>query len=114
MFSVSPSFEVHFHPGVPSRSLRNKEGLLTAAYECGILTEDPRDTFLAGKKSSQPSEWNDLDYPSELWKKGKSLNRERSVLACLMAHLNAMRFAVENGFDVILEDNVRMAKDLER
>jgi hypothetical protein len=113
MFSTSSSFRVTFIPGVPSRSIRNKEGLLNAAYKSGILTEDPQTTFLAGKPSSQTSEWDDMDYPSELWKKGKSLNRERSVLACLMAHLNAMKFAVENDYDIILEDNVRMPKDLE-
>eukprot|EP00518_Triparma_eleuthera_P008439 CAMPEP_0182486380 /NCGR_PEP_ID=MMETSP1319-20130603/46952_1 /TAXON_ID=172717 /ORGANISM="Bolidomonas pacifica, Strain RCC208" /LENGTH=201 /DNA_ID=CAMNT_0024688457 /DNA_START=1 /DNA_END=603 /DNA_ORIENTATION=- len=49
-----------------------------------------------------------MDYAEELWRKGRSLNRERSVLACLMAHLKAMREAVEGGYDVILEDNVRI------
>ena len=56
----------------------------------------------------------------ELWAKAKTLNRGRSVLACVMAHLMAMKTLVgdqdENAclgsadssrFDFILEDNVR-------
>ena len=60
----------------------------------------------------------------ELWRKAKTLNRDRSVLACTLAHLMAMKTLVgektENdttfrsdtteedaGFDFILEDNVR-------
>lgn len=81
---------------------------MSHAYKSGLLIEDPSETFLVGKKTSQKGLWPDLDYAEELWRKGRSLNRERSVLACLMAHLNAMKYAVENCIDVIIEDNVRI------
>ena len=87
--------------------------MMRNAYESGLLTEDPNATFLAGKKGSQKGIWPDMDYAEELWKKGRSLNRERSVLACLMAHLKAMRAALEGGYDVILEDNVRILESHE-
>ena len=105
------NFTLTFSPGVLSRELRNREGLLGHAFNAGILVEDPTCTFFAGSVSSQKGQWPDVDYPSDLWKKGRSLGRERSVLACLLAHLNAMRTAVEGGFDVIIEDNVRVTKD---
>ncbi|GMH64935.1 hypothetical protein TrST_g9654 [Triparma strigata] len=111
MFSspnLKGDFDLHFIDGVPSRSLRNKPGLMSHAYKAKLLVEDPEKTFLAGKKTFQRGLWPDLDYAEELWRKGRSINRERSVLACLFAHLNAMAYAVENGFDVIIEDNVRV------
>ncbi|KAL3782075.1 hypothetical protein ACHAW5_000696 [Stephanodiscus triporus] len=74
-----------------------------------------------------------LPYSVEIWRKAKTLNRDRSVLACALAHLSAMRTLVGEGgvgedggggaledggddddgggggggFDFILEDNVR-------
>ena len=48
-----------------------------------------------------------LHYSVELWWKSKSISRERGVLACFLAHLIAMRQLVEDGYDLILEDNVR-------
>jgi hypothetical protein len=69
-----------------------------------------------------------LPYSMEIWRKAKTLNRDRSVLACTLAHLRAMRTLVssrenENDdsplddgnssssstaeFDFILEDNIR-------
>jgi len=59
-----------------------------------------------------------LPYSMELWRKAKTLNRDRSVLACTLAHLMAMKTLVgesesdtldgeDGGFDFILEDNVR-------
>eukprot|EP00579_Thalassiosira_antarctica_P012296 CAMPEP_0201921626 /NCGR_PEP_ID=MMETSP0903-20130614/9899_1 /ASSEMBLY_ACC=CAM_ASM_000552 /TAXON_ID=420261 /ORGANISM="Thalassiosira antarctica, Strain CCMP982" /LENGTH=901 /DNA_ID=CAMNT_0048458619 /DNA_START=243 /DNA_END=2948 /DNA_ORIENTATION=+ len=63
-----------------------------------------------------------LPYSMELWRKAKGLNRDRSVLACTLAHLVAMKTLVgdsenendtlddsggDGGFDFILEDNVR-------
>ena len=52
-----------------------------------------------------------VPYSLELWRKAKSLSRDRSVLACTLAHLIAMKTLVgDNGceqFDFILEDNVR-------
>lgn len=50
-----------------------------------------------------------LHYSVELWRKAKSINRGRAVLACTFAHLIAMRTFLEGSFDVILEDNVRAA-----
>lgn len=66
-----------------------------------------------------------LPYSMELWRKGKALNRDRSVFACTLAHLIAMKRMVGknadsendlnssvekcggNDFDFILEDNTR-------
>ncbi|KAL7548544.1 hypothetical protein ACHAWF_011829 [Thalassiosira exigua] len=48
-----------------------------------------------------------LPYCAEVWRKAKTLNRDRTVLACALAHLNAMKTSVEGGYDLILEDNVR-------
>lgn len=69
-----------------------------------------------------------LPYSMEIWRKAKTLNRDRSVLACTLAHLRAMKTLVssrenENDdsplddgnsgssstaeFDFILEDNIR-------
>ena len=62
-----------------------------------------------------------LPYSMEIWRKAKTLNRDRSVLACSLAHLLAMKTLVGEdngnetsvdsndgvGFDFILEDNVR-------
>jgi hypothetical protein len=54
----------------------------------------------------------------ELWRKAKTINRGRSVLACVLAHLMAMKtFTTPSAegdddegclFDVLLEDNVRV------
>jgi hypothetical protein len=109
-----PSFELVFSPGVSSRSLSTKKGLLNACYAAGILMEDPALTTLAEPpaSSSQRGQWDDMDYPSELWKKGKHLARDRAVLACLLAHLTAMPAAVEMRADIIIEDNVRTLRDL--
>lgn len=49
-----------------------------------------------------------LHYCDELWRKVKTINRGRSVLGCILAHLIAMKtFVDDGGFDVLLEDNVR-------
>ncbi|KAL7516052.1 hypothetical protein ACHAWX_001110 [Stephanocyclus meneghinianus] len=56
-----------------------------------------------------------IPYSMELWRKAKSLGRDRSVFACTLAHLIAMKKLVGNRisecehdkFDFILEDNVR-------
>ena len=63
-----------------------------------------------------------LPYSMEIWRKAKTLNRDRSVLACSLAHLLAMKTLVggdhhgndtsvdsndDVGFDFILEDSVR-------
>eukprot|EP00804_Cyclotella_cryptica_P025644 CCRYP_002858-RA/>CCRYP_002858-RA protein AED:0.30 eAED:0.30 QI:0/-1/0/1/-1/1/1/0/545 len=56
-----------------------------------------------------------IPYSMELWRKAKTLGRDRSVLACTLAHLIAMKKLVDSRisecehdkFDFILEDNVR-------
>jgi hypothetical protein len=48
-----------------------------------------------------------MHYSKELWQKAKGINRGRSVLACALAHLVAMKKLVEEDYDFILEDNVR-------
>ena len=48
-----------------------------------------------------------VPYSMELWRKAKTLNRDRSVFGCTLAHLIAMKKAVDENFDIILEDNVR-------
>ena len=48
-----------------------------------------------------------VPYSLELWRKAKTLNRDRSVLGCTLAHLIAMKKLVDEDFDFILEDNVR-------
>eukprot|EP00578_Thalassiosira_sp_NH16_P018318 CAMPEP_0181094044 /NCGR_PEP_ID=MMETSP1071-20121207/9778_1 /TAXON_ID=35127 /ORGANISM="Thalassiosira sp., Strain NH16" /LENGTH=914 /DNA_ID=CAMNT_0023176337 /DNA_START=206 /DNA_END=2950 /DNA_ORIENTATION=- len=63
-----------------------------------------------------------LPYSMEFWRKAKTLNRDRSVLACTLAHLMAMKTLVGEGesdtpdddcrFDFILEDNVRAFADI--
>jgi hypothetical protein len=54
-----------------------------------------------------------VHYSVELWRKAKTINRGRSVLACLLAHLIALQKFTsspddENSFDIIVEDNVRV------
>ena len=122
-----------FSPGVPQRELRNRMNLLAHAGEAGIipehewkalqseeakalLEEDPNTLFdvfeklnvpvLPGRKGSEFDK--SMHYSKELWQKAKGINRGRSVLACSLAHLKAMKTLVEEGYDFILEDNVRV------
>lgn len=66
-----------------------------------------------------------LHYSVEFWRKAKTLNRGRAVLACVFAHLIAMKTFVDShnktdggndsntgGYDIILEDNVRVAPEV--
>lgn len=48
-----------------------------------------------------------LHYAVEIWRKAKTINRGRSVLACMLAHLMAMQKLVAEKYDLLLEDNVR-------
>jgi len=130
-----PAMKAHFEPpafspGVPQRELRNRMGLLTHAGEAGIIPEAEWKAL----SSPEAKRLNDDDpltllhvlddvpvkpgrmggdfdvkmhYAKELWQKGKGINRGRSVLGCALAHLKAMRMLVEEGYDFILEDNVR-------
>lgn len=128
------TFEIEFLPGIHQRTLRNRVGMLRCAHQANIL---PLEEYHALQPiiESESSDFNisevlqnagvvnaienrkgsikdrELYYSEELWRKGKTLNRERAVLACTFAHLMAMRRCVEDDFDVILEDNVRMCRD---
>ena len=119
-----------FSSGIPSRSLRNRQEFLTTAFEVGLVPDDewiaieaaqndPRyeqhpERFweclnnvpvTAGRRGSDHDV--KLHYSRELWQKAKTLNRGRATLACLLAHLRAMKLCVKDGYDFILEDNVR-------
>ena len=136
MFS-DPIMKNHFEKptfsmGVSSRHIRNRMNFLKVAYDAGLLPEkewfevlesvedkryegQPTERFFdclenievtKGRHGSR--EDVELHYTVELWRKAKSINRDRSVLACVFAHLIAMKKFVEDGnFDIILEDNVR-------
>lgn len=119
-----------FSPGIPSRSLRNRYEFLKTAHEVGLVPDnewqaiqsahvDPRyrqhpERFweclndvpvTTGRRGSKHDV--KLHYARELWQKAKALNRGRATMACLLAHLRAMKLCVKEGFDFILEDNVR-------
>eukprot|EP00978_Attheya_sp_CCMP212_P000847 scaffold1767_cov64-Attheya_sp.AAC.4 len=122
-----------FSPGIPSRELRNRLNLLHWAHEAGILPETEWEVIQASVHSIKnkydthldalsellkhvevdpdrkgAESYRELPYSIELWRKAKGLNRDRSVLACTLAHLIAMRTCVEQEYDFILEDNVRV------
>jgi hypothetical protein len=123
----------HFTDGVPSRSLRSRYGFLKAANQAGLLPEaewvaiqeglekhhldtDPSGKWFDECLADVPvapgrlgSEFDvEAHYSAELWRKAKTVNRGRAVLGCTLAHLIAMRKCVTDGYDVILEDNVRV------
>ena len=127
-----------FSPGVSSRDLRNRSRFFQLCQKAGLLpahewdgrlehacTNPPADSHaffdclkdvpvMPGRRGS-PDDVK-LYYCVELWRKAKTINRGRSVLACILAHLIAMKTAVQQqqqdgqdgAFDVILEDNVRI------
>lgn len=121
-----------FSDGVSSRYIRNRFNFLKVANDAGLLPEkewravlesnedkryegQPTERFFdclenievtKGRHGSQ--EDIELHYTVELWRKAKAINRSRSVLACVFAHLIAIKKFMEDGnFDLILEDNVR-------
>ena len=134
-----------FSDGVLSRSLRNRYHFFRIANEAGLLPEqewiaiqnayeqnnilneqnkNKQETFfdcLQGieanttKKRMGSEQDIKLHYSVELWRKSKSINRGRSVLACLFAHLIALKKLVDSSsssdttsFDLIVEDNIRL------
>jgi len=137
MFS-SPAMAEHFEPptfseGVSSRYIRNRFNFFKVANDAGLLPEQEWKTLLEctndGRYYGKPterffdcladvevtkgrqgsSEDTKIHYSVELWRKAKAINRGRSVLACVFAHLIAMKTFVADGtFDLILEDNVRI------
>jgi len=135
LFESSPlceSFEPPtFCPGIPSRSLRNRENFFLHCYTAGLLPEaewealqerfvstayreQPERLFECLKDVPVPTEGrrgSDVDvslhYSVEIWRKAKTLNRGRAVLGCALAHLTALRRLVFEDYDLLLEDNVR-------
>ena len=121
-----------FSPGVPSRDLRNRSNFFQICHQAGILPtaeweqlqqscENPpangrsffeclKDVPVAPDRRGSPSDVK-LHYCDELWRKAKTVNRGRSVLGCILAHLIALRTFVDGDFDVLLEDNVRAPLD---
>jgi GR25 family glycosyltransferase involved in LPS biosynthesis len=133
--TLSDDFESPvFSPGVPARNLRSRSEFFRTAHETGLLPLDEWDALEQGfqdplyqehperffeclrnvpiAKTSDRRKGSKFDleqhYSVELWRKSKTINRGRSVLACLLAHLLAMNRLVEEDFDMILEDNVRL------
>ena len=118
-----------FSPGIPSRHIRNRKRLLHTCYLANLLSDEEWENIENDRSVEMIDESSDdeknisseihirkgrkrdinVPYSVELWRKAKSLGRGRSVFACLLAHLIAMRKSVEDeiGFDIILEDNVR-------
>ena len=89
-FQSLEGFRVEYVDGIPSRSIRRKDDLRAALEEAELV---------------QPG---DDELHQAMWLRCRSLSRDRAVLACYLAHLRAMRKAVQLGADVIFEDNVRM------
>lgn len=121
-----------FSPGISARTLRNRFAFFEVANEVGIIPEaewlaikNGQETYnlqqitetffdcLGGVPVTE-GRWGSqhdkkLHYSVELWRKAKTINRGRSVLACTFAHLIAMKTFVNDGsFDLILEDNIRV------
>jgi len=116
-------------PAIPSRSIRSQYNLLRTAHKAGIIPQeewnaistpenlklvksDPESLLKCLKDVPITPRYNNANvhYCVELWRKAKGLNRGRAVLACVLAHLIAMKTFVESDddkFDVLLEDNVR-------
>lgn len=91
-------FEVGFAQGVSSRDLRTRSGLLSALVETGLLPHSAA-TASVGTEAASVAD--------RVWLQCRNLSRQRAVLACALAHLRAMRRAVEEGWDLICEDNIR-------
>lgn len=120
-----------FSDGIVSRQLKNRFGCLSAAREAGLIPDhewevlertfhdkdypnsDPERYLdclqdvpvLPGRRGS-PNDAK-LHYSVELWRKAKTINRGRAVMACTFAHLIALKRYHAEGFDIMLEDNVR-------
>jgi len=124
-----------FCPGVPARGLRTRQFFFQIAHQAGLIpaaewealqlaSQNPQfqkrpDLFFeclkdvpvtTSRHGSQAHQ--ELHYSVELWRKSKALNRGRNVLGCLLAHLIAMKKLVEENYDIILEDNIRMPLEM--
>ena len=120
-----------FSPGVSSRSLRSRFECLRIAHQVGLIPEAEWQAIRAAKDDGRydnvPERFFDclegvpvtqgrrgseadvaLHYSVEFWRKAKTLNRGRGVLGCLFAHILALETFTTEGFDILLEDNVRL------
>lgn len=119
-------WDVTWTSGVSSRSLRGRHSCLEQLNKAGLIPPDeweiieqvpPSELWESLKdRIPLPSPTDDDKRPKEhysyaFWNKAKTVNRGRSVLGCLLAHLVAMKQFVEGGYDVLLEDNVRWTRD---
>jgi hypothetical protein len=129
---LAADFYVDFAPGIPSRELRTRESFFRHCAAAGLLPADEWEALQTAfktpqfQKSSNTTLWDCLEvipiasgrrgsdydvslhYSVELWRKAKTVNRGRAVLACALAHLVALRRLVMEDFDILLEDNVRL------
>jgi hypothetical protein len=119
-----------FSPGVSSRSLRSRFNFLKIANEAGLLPPEEWTAIknaegnvlyeihaelffncLEGVPVTQGRRGSEYDksvhYSVELWQKAKCISRARAVLGCTFAHLIALKRFTSEGFDVMIEDNVR-------
>lgn len=124
--------DVTFVDGVESRSLRSRSSFLWHCNAAGLLPEEEwkalKEHFEGGGEATMDlskilenvpvhtrrcgANYNsEMHYSKEIWAKGKAINRGRSVFACLLAHLINLRRFVDEEFDLLLEDNVRLDVD---
>ena len=74
------------------------------------LVEDPslaawKDTPINSDRRG--SHWDlSQHYSAEFWRKAKSVGRDRPLLAHTLSHIIAMRRFLEEGFDVMIDENV--------
>lgn len=120
-----------FSDGVPSRGIRSRFTMLETCHRAGLVPDAEWEAIKAKQESlageshcpenffdclnqvpigeSRMGSENDvkLHYSVEFWRKAKTINRGRAVLGCTLAHLIALKRFTAEGFDVMLEDNVR-------
>jgi GR25 family glycosyltransferase involved in LPS biosynthesis len=128
LFAQDDRWDVTWTAGIASRSLRGRQSCLEHLHQAGLLPSEeweiisqvpPSEIWETMRQRIPLSSLNEEEdrnrpkehYSSEFWNKAKTVNRGRSVLGCLLAHLVAMKQFVEGDFDVLLEDNVRWTKD---
>ena len=134
--SSPPLVELTFTEGIPSRELRTRSNLLHHCHRAQLIPPEEYEAYQNFVRSSQSNEdandynidtdWTkcfegipidpnrrgsasdrSLPYCVELWRKVKTINRGRSVLACFLAHLIALHKLTSENYDILLEDNVR-------
>lgn len=112
-------FDAAFLPGVPARGLRSRDGLLAALRAAGVFRPERGGSEAEGVVVPEGAGEDEDGLPwleeeeerkagDELWLRSKSLSRDRAVLACVLAHLLALRVAAREGRPVIMEDNARL------